>query len=96
MKAVDYYNKFLSRPTDDTIDDIFKEFCSEVVDIINTRNATKDSAVFAVIQEQNNKWNAMIALFDKHNKTCPFKRNAIWNYYASKIPELNKHKNDGI
>ena len=96
MKAVDYYNKFLFHPTEDTIDGIFKEFCCEVVETINKRNAKKDSAVCAVIKEQNNKWNAMVALFDKHNKTCPFKRNAIWNYYASKIPELNKLKNDGI
>lgn len=92
MKAIDYYNEFISSPIEKTTEEIINKFIHEVSEIIKKRNARTDSAVSAVIKEQNNKWNAMVALFDKHNKTCPFNRNAIWDYFSKHIPQLNDYK----
>lgn len=92
MKAVEYYNQFISLPTEENAKTIFNKYIDEVVETIKKRNAKKDSSVCSVIKELNRKWNSMITIFAKNHQLCPFEPDAIWNYYAIHIPEMNKYK----
>lgn len=97
MKASDYYNIIMGYPQ--TADGV-AESVGRVVDMMNTeakeliarRRAVRDSAVAAIIREQNNKWNAIIAIYEKKNGYCPLARNAIWKHWAKLIPKLNEYK----
>ena len=97
MKASDYYNIIMGYPQ--TADGI-AESVGRVVDMMNTeakeliarRRAVRDSAVAAIIREQNGKWNAVIDIYVKKNGTCPLTRNAIWRHWVKLIPSLDKYK----
>ena len=97
MKAIDYYNIMMEYPQ--TADGI-AESVGRVVDMMNTeakeliarRRAVRDSAVAAIIREQNNKWNAIIAIYEKKNGNCPLARNAIWKHWAKLISKINEYK----
>ena len=97
MKAIDYYNIMMEYPQ--TAEGI-AEAAGEVVDLMHAeikelivkRKAVRDSAVAAIIREQNDKWNAVIGIYEKKNVTCPLARNAIWKNWVKIIPGLDKYK----
>lgn len=97
MKAIDYYNIMMEYPQ--TAEGI-AEAAGKVVDLMHAemkeliakRKAVRDSAVVAIIREQNDKWNAVIGIYEKKNGYCPLARNAIWKHWAKLIPKLNEYK----
>lgn len=97
MKAIDYYNIMMEYPQ--TAEGI-AEAAGKVVDLMHAemkeliakRKAVRDSAVAAIIREQNDKWNAVIGIYEKKNGYCPLARNAIWKHWAKLIPKLNEYK----
>ena len=97
MKAIDYYNIMMEYPQ--TAEGI-AEAAGEVVDLMHAeikeliakRKAVRDSAVAAIIREQNDKWNAVIGIYEKKSVTCPLARNAIWRNWVKIIPGLDKYK----
>lgn len=97
MKAIDYYNIMMEYPQ--TAEGI-TEAASKVIGLMHTemkeliakRKAVRDSAVAAIIREQNDKWNAVIGIYEKNKVTCPLARNAIWKNWAKIIPGLDKYK----
>lgn len=97
MKAIDYYNIMMEYPQ--TAEGI-TEAASKVIGLMHTemkeliakRKAVRDSAVAAIIREQNDKWNAVIGIYEKKNGYCPLARNAIWKHWAKLIPKLNEYK----
>ena len=69
MKAKDYYNKYKDRLTDaeeatKAIQELIMEFIQETKELLNKRNVRSDRGVMAVVNEQNNKWNALCSYFD--------------------------------
>lgn len=97
MKAIDYYNIIMEFPQTtnglaEAVGKIIDLMNSEMVELIAKRRAVRDSAVAAIIREQNGKWNAVIDIYVKKNGTCPLTRNAIWRHWVKLIPSLDKYK----
>jgi hypothetical protein len=97
MKAQDYFEKYKESVYNEALEgkaDAAKEmyfaFIREVNDLIKIRHVKTDKAAISIIKELNQKWNKLANLFEAEYGQCVLKRNAIWNYFADKIPEINK------
>lgn len=69
MKAKDYYEKYkekLSDPENDcgAASELMTEFNNEMIALIKQRNAKTDRAFLAIVNEMNNKWNALCEMFN--------------------------------
>lgn len=99
MKAKDYYEKYVhgifqGQMAADAIDDMytmFKEFCTEAIDLCRTRHAIKDAAVAAVIREQNQKWNALERIFEEKHGFSPIKHDAFSEFWIKNTPQLQQY-----
>lgn len=97
MKAIDYYNIIMEYPQTadglaEAVGTVVNMMNAESKELIAKRKAIRDQAVAAVIREQNNKWNAIIAIYEKKTGNCPLARNAIWRHWVKLIPSLDKYK----
>ncbi len=102
MKAVDYYNKYFSVIEEVNTNDeglkvarnIYSEFCDEAVSIIKARRCKTDEAIIAVFKEQNQKWNALVKIFDdkNHNSNISLVRNGFKNLLIAKNPVYIAYK----
>lgn len=71
MKAKDYYAKYGERlmypetpeAANKALSDLIIEFAKEQAAIIEQRNITNAKSILAVIDEMNDKWNALCARF---------------------------------
>lgn len=101
MKAIDYYNQFgdavmreaISCAVDNagTASELSKlviAFIDETKSIIAQRGVKSPSAMFAVIKEQNDKWNALCNLYVKFYGTSPLNRDGFRKYMEYAIPQL--------
>ena len=82
MKAKDYFKKYEARLVNtDTAHDaaceLIQEFAHECSEMMKTRNAKSEKAVRAIIEELNNKWNALAGMFDGE----VLKRNGWRDYF---------------
>lgn len=97
MKAQDYfekykesvYNEALEGKTD-AVTEMFHAFMREVNYLMEARHIKTDKSAISIIKELNQKWNKLANLFEAEYGQCVLKRNAIWNLFADKIPEINK------
>ena len=100
MKAKDYFDKYHQQIweeanammtgtnvvlTDGPMAQMFIEFATEMKDIIKLRNAKTDNAVLAIIAEQNQKWNAVVRLFEKKYGQSPIKRNGFGDGFKKQL-----------
>ena len=95
MKAIEYYAKYSPRilNPERAEDEINKalfalvlDLSVEVGEIMNTRRVKKEDAIMAVIQEQNNKWNAISAIFQKNlDGATPMLENGFLNFWILKL-----------
>lgn len=69
---------------------MFIEFVGEVEKIIKERGVKTDRAAVSVLKEVNQKWNALCELYKSEYKQDVLKRNAIWNYFYEKMPEIRQ------
>ena len=97
MKASDYYNIMMEYPQTaegiaEAAGKVVDLMHAEIKELIAKRKAVRDSAVAAIIREQNDKWNAVISIYEKKNGICPLTRNAIWKHWVKHIPSLDKYK----
>ena len=89
MKASDYFEKYKERiTTQDGVSDLFIEMSKEVGEIAKERKALTDSASRAIVQEINQKWNALCRMFEKEYGRPVLKRNGFLDFWKSKIPNL--------
>lgn len=72
----------------DQICEIFIEFSGEVVKLYNDRHGNSLEALRSIVLEQNQKWNALSRIFEKHNGVSPLKEDGFKNYWTNKFPEL--------
>lgn len=87
MKAKDYFEKYDAQvwaeahapgiDTNGPTAQMFIEFVAETKQIIEKRHAQTDSAALAVIDEQNQKWNAVSNMFEKKYGESPIHRNGF-------------------
>lgn len=82
MKAKDYFKKYEARlVNDETAHEaacaLVQEFARECGEMMKARNAKSDKAVNAIIEELNNKWNALAGMFDRE----VLKRNGWRDYF---------------
>jgi hypothetical protein len=97
MKAIDYYETYWHRFfgkvfTEEEINaalkDILLKFNDEIKELVNLRHATSDEAGVAIIQEQNNKWNALSRIFEKRQGCSFLAKDGFKLFWKNHIPEL--------
>lgn len=84
----DFYHERLYNPT--TPDDkrteigkcIFLDFCDDARELIKKRNMKTDEAALGLIKELNDKWNAMVRIFEKHYGFSFFIKDGFKIYWA--------------
>ena len=98
MKAKDYYEQFgaallaesYHEEKFDELNKLVMAFVREEKEIIESRKMCTDRGAVAVIKEQNEKWNALVAIFEKKHGVSPIVRNGFMILMKSKIPELER------
>ena len=99
MKAIDYYEQYgmavlAESYHDDKHEELTKlvmAFLEDMQTIIADRKIHSDRGAVSVIKEQNAKWNALIAIFEKkHEGVTPLKRNGFLEFIKAQIPELER------
>lgn len=96
MKAKEYYAKYgerLMNPETDkeALADLLTDFVDETTKIIKQRKVSTNKAVLAVIDELNNKWNALCEMFP----TPTLIRNAYLTFWYPKLG-ITKEEADAI
>lgn len=76
--------------------ELFMEFINESKALIDKRKCKSNSAVAGIIKELNDKWNAMIPLFEKKYEFSPLKRNAVNRFWVKRIPGLKEYLRGAI
>lgn len=91
MKAKEYYEKFkgLAEATDTEAGEIcwsiLMAFNEDMLEVCKVRNVQRTEAVVGVIKEQNQKWNAMIHIFEKKHGECMLAPNGFFHFWANKL-----------
>jgi len=62
MKAKDYAQRYKTNPTDETLIDIVQEMIMETKTLAEQRKITTESAMIAIIRQQDEKWKAFCRL----------------------------------
>ena len=98
MKAKEYYNTYglnLLKEQDARPDGgdfvqarLLRDLFAECTFINAMRNGRTEAAMMAIYREQNDKWNAIIRLFEKDGHVSPL----IWNNFMTKAKELYPEK----
>lgn len=101
MKAADYFREYgedvlqeaLRGDKTDALTKMYLEFVREMKEIIASRSVNTDRGVVAVVKEQNYKWNAMCALYEKKYSAdlCPLKRDGFLNSIKTNLPEITAY-----
>lgn len=68
MKAKDYYHKYSDRLLNPessitAVTELIKDFAAETGQLMENRNVRTDKACEAIINEMNDKWNALARMF---------------------------------
>ena len=87
MKAIDYYRKYehyffgaAVKPLDkiqECIEELEADFLDEAREIFDKRNGQTSEAYEKVCQEQTDKWNALVRIFEKKHGVSPIKPRSV-------------------
>ena len=94
MRAKEYYAKIneqnpkTAEEMANAIGNVVDGLNNEAKELIKKRRVTSDNGCIAIIRELNNKWNAIVTLFEKDYGMSPIKRHRFLELWAEKIPEL--------
>lgn len=96
MKAKEYYAKYgelLMNPETDkeALANLLTDFCKETDEVLKRRKAHTNKAALAVIDEFNDKWNAICEMFP----TPTLKRNGYLAFWYPKLG-ITKEEADKI
>lgn len=97
MKAKEYFEKYKDlissenkeiaiKGTSDLVFDLFNEIDA----LCKVRGVKTDRGMITIIKEENSKWNAIAALFEKDYGDPMLVRNGFNKFMIHKIPELEK------
>lgn len=97
MKAKDYYKKYRNeivskdeKKSIEAIANLVKDLSEEAKETIKLRRVRTDSGAVAVIREMNQKYNAVVTLFEKEFGASPLLRNGFREYWKKQVPELKR------
>lgn len=95
MKAKDYFTKYeqalASAGSDEcstAIAEMLNEMNSEVQNLLKVRHVKTDAGTFPIFKEMNQKWNAIVRLFEKKYGTTPIIKDGFQTYWVRKLPQL--------
>lgn len=92
MKAKEYYQQYGEAVAKEVMDGgdtsaltkLVHAMVDESLRIMEERKCVKEEAVMAVFKEQNQKWNAMVRMFEKDG-FHDMKRDGFMNYIRMKV-----------
>ena len=61
---------------------------SEVQNLLKVRHVKTDAGTFPIFKEMNQKWNAIVRLFEKKYGTTPIIKDGFQTYWVHKLPQL--------
>ena len=97
MKAKDYYAKYGAELTAEWeieprsttgLTKLLIDLYQECIDINKLRHGQTKGALQAIAREQNEKWNAIIRLFEKEGNISPLRWNGFMEYVIKTVPDL--------
>lgn len=95
MKAKDYFTKYeqalASADSDEcstAIAEMLNEMNSEVQNLLKVRHVKTDAGTFPIFKEMNQKWNAIVRLFEKKYGATPIIKDGFQTYWVRKLPQL--------
>lgn len=100
MKAKEYFEKYdqdiwtewqdQEMHRDGPMAKLYIEMSSELRKIMDVRQVNSDSGMLGVLREQNQKWNAILNLFEKKYGKSPISRNGFYMAWKDelKLPDL--------
>lgn len=96
MKAKEYYELMKNYPDNkdgllNAVSMVIDGLNKEVKDLLESRRVKTDRAAVAVIKELNDKWNAIVALYEKDHDFCPLSRNAFLRSWIKRLPGSEKY-----
>ena len=85
MKAIEYYEQYRpifcrAIPVEQLemhVIELFEDFNEEAYALSITRKAVKPESWRAILKEQNDKWNALVRIFQKKDGISPIKENGF-------------------
>lgn len=95
MKAKDYFAKYEKALASDNSDEcstaiaeMLNEMNSEVQNLLKVRHVKTDAGTFPIFKEMNQKWNAIVRLFEKKYGATPIVKDGFQLYWVRKMPQL--------
>ena len=94
-KAKELYAKYHDRLVSDekeclsAISDLILELSDEVKTIAARRNAKSNQAAVGILREINDKYNAIVSLFEAKDGASPIKRDGFMTFWKKEMPALN-------
>lgn len=97
MKAKEYFEKYEEKilcGETQPIYELFMEMAQEAKDIMKARGCKTDAAAVGVVKEMNDRWNAIVGMFEKkYHGLSPIRRNGYKNFWLNEIPEMKRYFN---
>ena len=93
MKATDLYEKYsvplMSVALRNTATKaLFFDLDKEMTDIMHVRNVKFDRGIYPIMRQQNDKWNALVRMFQKEFGTSPISENGFRKLWLHRMPQL--------
>ena len=91
-ESYDLYKDSLLSDNSETVKNaatsLITDLLQEEIEISEQRRAKHSQAQIAIIRETNQKWNAIVSLFENEYGKSPIVRNGYRVYWLMKMPEL--------
>lgn len=94
MNAIQYFEQYKTRlmSSDEkesysAIEEIFLKFSDEVREIAKKRHVMLDKSFLAIINEQNQKWNALCRLLEREYQVSVLKKDGFKEFWLKKLSE---------
>ena len=98
MKARQYFEKHRQEMTcgdekkvQAAINQLVLELNDEAKDMLKSRNVYTDRAAVSVLRELNDKYNAVVGLFEKHYGASPLMRDGYLNLWKNRMPTIQQY-----
>lgn len=93
-KAKEYYELYKfdlmdKEKANKALSDLIKDLNEEVKELQQIRHVRFDRGMMPILKETNQKWNAIVRLFEKEYGASPIRADGFKIFWLSKMPELN-------
>ena len=101
MKAKEYFEKYKDAIFNEWVEskgescpsavDMLKDFLDEISPLMVKRNIKSDGGAIAVLRELNEKWNAVVKMFERrHGPMLPLQYDAFKKVWINQYPWIEK------